>query len=65
MIQPVLQRRPLRDPEASRLDLRHWLSQPPAARIAAVELLRKQHDGTTARLQRTARVVQLKDLNAN
>ena len=58
MIQPVLNRRPLRDPEALRLDLQHWLKQPPAARIAAVELLRKQQDGTAARLQRTARIVQ-------
>lgn len=36
---------------------RYWLSRPPAERLAAVEFLRRQHDGTGARLQRVLRLV--------
>jgi len=39
-------------------DLAFWLSKSPEERIAAVEYLRKQFYGNTARLQRTARVMQ-------
>lgn len=39
-------------------DLSYWLNKTPEERIAAVEYLRKQYDGSTARLQRYARVVQ-------
>jgi len=35
-----------------------WLSRPPAERVSAVEILRRQHHGNTARLQRLVRVVQ-------
>lgn len=43
-------------------DVRYWLTQPIAARIAAVEVLRRRvyggaHDGTGSRLQRVHRVV--------
>ena len=43
-------------------DLQFWLSQPVAARLAAVELLRQQMWGPDAerRLQRVCRVTQLK-----
>jgi hypothetical protein len=37
--------------------LRHWLSRPPEERVSAVEFLRKQIDGTGARLRRVHRVV--------
>ena len=39
-------------------DLAHWLSRPPEERVEAVEYLRKQYYGSTARLQRVARVIQ-------
>ena len=43
-------------------DLQFWLSQPVAARLAAVELLRQQMWGPDAerRLQRVCRVIHLK-----
>jgi hypothetical protein len=43
-------------------DLQYWLSQPVAARLAAVELLRQQMGGQDAerRLQRVCRITQLK-----
>ena len=41
-------------------DLIFWLSKPPEERVAAVDLLRKQYNGNSARLQRSARVIQLK-----
>jgi len=41
-----------------REDLEFWLSKTPEERIATVEFLRKQFGGSTARLQRTARVIQ-------
>jgi len=37
-------------------DRDYWLSRPPEERIEAVELLRRQVHGNTARLQRVARV---------
>ena len=43
-------------------DLQFWLSQPVAARLAAVEVLRQQMGGQNAerRLQRVCRITQLK-----
>ena len=38
-------------------NLAYWLSRPPEERIYAVESLRIQHYGRSARLQRTARVI--------
>jgi len=58
MIDKVVKKRNLHDPEAKLDDLQYWLSQPPEARIEAVELLRSQHDGYTQRLQRVVRIVQ-------
>ena len=40
-----------------RADLAHWLSRTPNERIEAVENLRKQVDGSSARLQRTLRII--------
>lgn len=37
--------------------LQYWLKKTPEERIEAVELLRRQHDGNTERLQRTVRVI--------
>jgi len=39
-------------------DLAYWLSKTPEERIAAIEFLRGQYHGSSARLQRSARVVQ-------
>jgi hypothetical protein len=58
MIEPVVHRRSVSDHNQSREDLEYWLQRTPEERIAAVELLRRQHYGSTARLQRVARVVQ-------
>ncbi|MCK9555767.1 hypothetical protein M0R36_08150 [bacterium] len=38
-------------------DLAYWLSKTPEERIEAVEILRKQFNGSAARLQRTVRVI--------
>ena len=38
--------------------LTFWLSRPPEERIAAVEFLRRQVDGSGARLRRVHRVVE-------
>ena len=40
-------------------DLAFWLDKSPEDRISAVEYLRRQYDGNTARLQRSARIIQL------
>jgi len=58
MIEKVVTRRPLHDPSSAKEDLAYWLSKPPEERVAAVDYLRKQRHGSTARLQRTARVIQ-------
>lgn len=39
-------------------DLTYWLSKSPEKRIEALEILRKQFNGTAKRLQRTIRVIQ-------
>lgn len=39
-------------------DLFFWLSKKPEDRIEAIEFLRKQCHGSSARLQRSARVIQ-------
>lgn len=43
--------------ERRRTRLRYWLSRPPAERLAAVEFLRRQVDGSRARLRRVHRVL--------
>jgi transcriptional regulator with XRE-family HTH domain len=42
---------------SERSDLTYWLSRPPAERVEAVELLRKEHYGSSNRLQRHVRVI--------
>ena len=39
-------------------DLAYWLSRTSEERILTVEYLRRQYHGSTARLQRSARVIQ-------
>lgn len=45
MIRKVLAKRELNDPDSARADLAYWLGRPPAERVAAVDVLRRQHHG--------------------
>jgi hypothetical protein len=58
MIQKVMKKRPLKDQDSVREDLAYWLGKKPEERIAAVEYLRRQYYGDSARLQRIARIIQ-------
>ncbi|RPJ01391.1 MAG: hypothetical protein EHM36_13485 [Deltaproteobacteria bacterium] len=58
MIRKIVARLNLRYASRPGKDLVYWLSKTPEERISAVEFLRKQRHGDTARLQRIARVVQ-------
>jgi hypothetical protein len=58
MIEKVATKRYLRDFDEVKENLVYWLSRPPEERVAAVEDLRRQFNGSSARLQRSARVIQ-------
>ena len=58
MIQRVVKKANLGEFSEVKDNLSYWLSRTPEERIAAVEFLRRQHHGSSARLQRSARVVQ-------
>jgi hypothetical protein len=58
MIQKVVIKRSLRDTSLKNHDLSYWLSKTPEERVATVDYLRRQYYGRSARLQRSARVVQ-------
>lgn len=58
MIQKTVTKRSLRDPAAQKADLVYWLSKTPEERVATVDYLGRQYYGRSARLQRSARVVQ-------
>jgi hypothetical protein len=55
MIEKVVKKVGLK--ESSAFDLEQWLKKSPEDRVSALEYLRRQY-GSTARLQRTARIVQ-------
>lgn len=57
MIEKVMRKGNLRDWREVCQNLEYWLSRLPGERVEAVELLRRQRDGSAARLQRVARVV--------
>jgi len=57
MIQKVINRRDLHDFSSIKEDLIYWLRKTPEERVAAVDYLRKQHHGSTERLQRSVRIV--------
>ena len=57
MIQKVVKKRDLRNFSSIQEDLRYWLGKTSEERVAAVEYLRKQHHGSTERLQRFVRVI--------
>jgi len=58
MIEKVATKRYLRDFDEVKENLVYWLSRTPEERVAAVEYLRRQFNGSSARLQRSARVIQ-------
>ena len=57
MVEHVVRKVPLNQ-SSIQVDLSFWLDKAPEERLAAIEQLRQQIDGSTARLQRVARVVQ-------
>ena len=57
MIQKVVNKRDLNNSSSVKEDLAYWLSKNPEDRVAAVDYLRTQYHGSTARLQRSARVI--------
>ena len=44
--------------EKDNSDLEYWLSKSAKNRVSTVDYLRKQYNGSTARLQRVVRVIQ-------
>lgn len=58
MIAKVVQKKKLEDFSEVRENLAYWLSKTSEERISAVEYLRRQLSGGSARLQRSARVIQ-------
>ena len=58
MIEKVIRKASLEDFSEIRENLIYWLSKTPDARVAAVEHLRRQYHGGTARLQRVAQVIE-------
>jgi hypothetical protein len=58
MIVKIVRKKRLQDSSEIRENLIYWLSKTPDERVAAVEYLRRQLDGSSARLQRSARVIQ-------
>lgn len=59
MIKQIVTRRSLRNSSSIMDDLTYWRSRSPEERVAIVDYLRRQYHGNTARLQRSARVIQL------
>lgn len=57
MIKKVVTKRNIND-LSSDDDLNYWQKRSPEERITAVEILRRQHHGSSERLQRSARVIE-------
>lgn len=57
MIKKIVRKGRLDEIDSAKEDPEYWLSYPPEERLAAVEFLRKQWYGSTARLQRVVRVI--------
>ena len=58
MIQKIVVKKNLDENNSIIDDLKFWLSKSPEERVSTVEYLRRQHHGSTARLQRVVRVIQ-------
>jgi len=63
VIQKTVKKINLTDKEQLNSDLDYWLSRTPEERISAVEILRRQFNGNSARLQRTVRIIKLSEDN--
>ena len=59
MIEKVVKKYKLNEYSEIKENLDYWLSKSPEERVEAVEKIRKWTHGTSARLQRVARVVKL------
>ena len=60
MIEKVVRKAKLSEFSEIRENLEYWLSKSAEERISAIELLRREHYGSSERLQRIARLVQRK-----
>ncbi len=58
MIQKVVRKAKPGEFSEIRENLMYWRALPASERVSAVEVLRRQHHGDAARLQRVARVVE-------
>lgn len=59
MIQKIVKKAGMNEFFSIKEDLTYWLSEPPEKRVAAVDFLRRQYNGNTARLQRSARIIKI------
>ena len=57
MIKKVIKRYKLKM-NSTKDNYKYWLSKSPEERVSAVEILRRQSNGSSARLQRVDRVIQ-------
>ncbi len=65
MIQKIVKKGAVDELSSIKEDLAFWLSKPPEERVAAVDFLRRQYNGNTARLQRSVgRKKDLADIEA-
>jgi len=58
MLKKVINIKKLNETISSAEELEYWMKKTPEERISAVEILRKQTHGSSARLQRIVRIVQ-------
>ena len=58
MILKIIQIKSLKDHNETQANLKYWLTRNPKERLEAVEFLRRQLHGNTARLQRVLRIYQ-------
>jgi hypothetical protein len=58
MIKKVAKIKNISDKDFISNDLNYWLNKSPEERVAIVDYLRRQFDGSSERLQRVARVIQ-------
>jgi hypothetical protein len=58
VIEKTVKKLDLKRDSSIKEDLAYWLNKTPKERISAIEILRRQHHGSSGRLQRSARVVQ-------
>ena len=58
MAEKVVRKGKMKDFVEVKENLAYWLSKTPEERVAAVEYLRRQLNGSSARLQRSACVIQ-------